>query len=466
MSYRFLKLLTLSILLIISCSKKEELVEQLDQDIFLGVGKWKIKKRSISSSKNLECNLTDIILNTDLSFKIYFENNNVIVGTYQVIDPENINLIGSEGNIGSISNIQVEDSSISFDIDLTGICQNSLEGDKDETYQENKTFIADIEFEKYLIEQGWDDVADNYVLTSNIFSIEHIDIQERNITSLNGIEDFENLKYLSAGRNNISGVIDFSLNTKLINVDIPNNPLNEVYFRNNISLESLGLYGTFTLEVLELSNSPNLIDLGVHDTKLKEIDLSNSPKIEHLRIWDSELLKLDLSNQISLRYLYAYNIFSNNSSSLILPETSTLEMIWIDQNNIVNLDLSKNNNLKVVSCRDCQLEEITLPDSQSLYGLLVERNQLTTLNLTNNPNLRILRAESNLINCISVPSNLIDNIPPTCQEANIPINYDDDPNFSCYNPWNIVDFAFNSEAENYPDSWMYDPDVIVSTNCN
>ena len=80
MSYRFLKLLTLSILLIISCSKKEELVEQLDQDIFLGVGKWKIKKRSVSSGKNLECNLTDIILNSDLSFKIYFENNNVIVG--------------------------------------------------------------------------------------------------------------------------------------------------------------------------------------------------------------------------------------------------------------------------------------------------------------------------------------------------------------------------------------------------
>jgi len=461
------KLLFFSLIVIFfSCSKKEEVAEQVDQDIFLGVGKWKIKKRTISSGKILECNLTDLILNSDLTFKIYFENNNVIVGTYQVIDLENISLNGSEGAIGTISNIKVEDLSISFNIDLTGICQDSLEGEKDETYQENKTFIADIEFEKYLIEQGWDDVEDNYVLTSNIFSIEHIDIQERNITSLNGIEDFENLKYLSAGRNNISGVIDFSLNTKLINVDIPNNPLNEVYFRNNSSLESLGLYGTFTLEVLELSNSPNLIDLGVHDTKLKEIDLSNSPNIEHLRIWDSELSKLDLSNQISLRYLYAYNIFTNNSSSLILPETSTLEMIWIDQNNIVNLDLSKNNNLKVVSCRDCQLEEITLPDSQSLYGLLVERNQLTTLNLTNNPNLRILRAESNLLSCISVSSNLIDNIPPTCQEANIPINYDDDPNFSCYNPWNIVDFAFNSEAENYPDSWMYDPDVIVSTNCN
>ena len=466
MSKKILKSLILSLLLVISCSKKEEVADQVDQDIFLGVGKWKIKQRSISSGKFLECNLTDLILNSDLSFKIYFENNNVIVGTYQVIDLENISLNGSEGAVGTISNIKVEGLSISFNIDLTGICQDSLEGEKDEAYQENKTFIADVEFEKYLIEQGWDDVIDNYVLTSNIFSVEYINIQERNITSLNGIEDFENLKYLSAGRNNISGVIDFSLNTKLINVDIPNNPLIEVYFRNNSFLESLGLYSTFTLEVLELSNSPNLIDLGVHDTKLKEIDLTNSPKIEHLRIWDSELSKLDLSNQNSLKYLYAYNIFSNNSSSLILPETSALEMIWIDQNNIVNLDLSKNNNLKVVSCRDCQLEEITLPDSQSLYGLLVERNQLTSLNLSNNPNLRILRAESNLLSCISVHSNLIDNIPPTCQEANIPINYNDDPNFSCYNPWNIVDFAFNSVAENYPDSWMYDPDVIVSTNCN
>ena len=460
------KLFFLSFIIMLSSCSKKEVAELVDQDIFLGVGKWKIKQRSISSGKFLECNLTDLILNSDLSFKIYFENNNVIVGTYQVLDPVNISLNGSEGAIGTISNIKVEGLSISFNIDLTGICQDSLEGEKDEAYQENKTFIADVEFEKYLIEQGWDDVIDNYVLTSNIFSVEYINIQERNITSLNGIEDFENLKYLSAGRNNISGVIDFSLNTKLINVDIPNNPLIEVYFRNNSFLESLGLYSTFTLEVLELSNSPNLIDLGVHDTKLKEIDLTNSPKIEHLRIWDSELSKLDLSNQNSLKYLYAYNIFSNNSSSLILPETSALEMIWIDQNNIVNLDLSKNNNLKVVSCRDCQLEEITLPDSQSLYGLLVERNQLTSLNLSNNPNLRILRAESNLLSCISVHSNLIDNIPPTCQEANIPINYNDDPNFSCYNPWNIVDFAFNSEAENYPDSWMYDPDVIILTNCN
>lgn len=466
---RFILFFILFITLIpqISCSEKESLVN-LEQESFSGVGKWKIRKKTVgNSSKQNSCDVTDLILNSNLSFKIYTSDNAIIIGEYEVLSAKSISLSDYNGTlIGNLNNIIIENNNISFNINLEGICQSDLAGEKDESYDESKTYIADVEFEKYLIEQGWDDLEDNFVLTSNISDIENLDIQERNLTSLVGIEEFRSLKFLSAGRNNISGVIDFSFNTKLIYVDIPNNPLKEVYFKNNTFLESLGLYSTYTLEILQISNSPNLFDLGVHDTKLKEIDLSNSPKIEHLRIWDSELSELDLSNQNSLKYLYAYNIFSNNSSSLILPQTNTLEMIWIDRNNIVNLDLSKNNNLKVVSCRDCQLEEITLPDSQSLYGLLVERNQLTTLNLTNNPNLRILRAESNLLSCISAHSNLIGNIPPTCKEANIPINYDDDPNFSCYNPWNIVDFAFNSVAENYPDSWMYDPDVIVSTNCN
>ncbi|MGC6432996.1 MAG: hypothetical protein ACON4M_02255 [Crocinitomicaceae bacterium] len=451
-----------------NCSNEEALAD-LEQDLFLGVGKWKITKKRTGSTllKETDCDVTDLILNSNLSYKIYTSNNAVLIGSYTIISSNEIALLDNlKQQIGTLSNVSVVDNNISFDIKIDGVCQNALEGEKDESYEENKTFIADVAFEKYLIEEGLDDIEDNYVLTSNISTIEQIDAQERNISSLTGIEDFKNLKYLSAGRNNISGVIDFSLNTKLVYVDIPNNPLSEVYFKSNSFLESLGLYGTYTLEVLVLSNSPNLFDLGIHDTKLKELDLSNSPKIEHLRIWDSELSELDLSNQNSLKYLYAYNIFSNNSSSLILPETSTLEMIWLDRNNIINLDLSKNKNLKVVSCNDCQLEEMTLPESQSLYGLLVERNQLTNLNLTNNPNLRILRAESNLLSCISVHSSLIDNIPPTCQEANIPLNYDDDPNFSCYNPWNIVDFAFNSEAENFPDSWMYDPNVVISTNCN
>ena len=451
----------------VSCSTKEESIN-IDQESFYGVGKWKIRKKGGSAgSKKESCNVTDLILNSNLTFKIYTSDNNVLIGTYKIVSDESLEMYDTEGIVvGSLNNIQITNSIITFEIDLTNVCNDVLEGEKDESYQEDKTYIADVEFEKYLIELGLDDEIDGFVPTSNINSLEQIFATERGIKSLVGIEDFKNLNSLVASNNYISGVLDLSFNKQLAYVDLPFNPLEEIYFKNNISLEGVFIYGTYTLEVLEIANSPNLKQLAVHDTKLKKLDLSNSPIIEHIRIWDSKLTELDLSNQSSLKYLYAYNIFDHNNPSLILPNTDSLEMIWLDRNKIDFLDLSENQNLKVVSCQDCELGEIILPESNSLYALLLNRNELTELDLSKNPNLRILRAESNLLNCISVNPNLINNIPPGCEEANIPLNYDDNPNLSCDNPWNVVDFPFSEDAANYPDSWMYDPSVIFSLSCN
>ena len=451
----------------VSCSTKEESIN-IDQESFYGVGKWKIRKKGGSAgSKKESCNVTDLILNSNLTFKIYTSDNNVLIGTYKIVSDESLEMYDTEGIVvGSLNNIQITNSIITFEIDLTNVCNDVLEGEKDESYQEDKTYIADVEFEKYLIELGLDDEIDGFVPTSNINSLEQIFAIERGIKSLVGIEDFKNLNSLVASNNDISGVLDLSFNKQLAYVDLPFNPLEEIYFKNNISLEGVFIYGTYTLEVLEIANSPNLKQLAVHDTKLKKLDLSNSPIIEHIRIWDSKLTELDLSNQSSLKYLYAYNIFDHNNPSLILPNTESLEMIWLDRNKIDFLDLSENQNLKVVSCQDCELGEIILPESNSLYALLLNRNELTELDLSKNPNLRILRAESNLLNCINVNPNLINNIPPGCEEANIPLNYDDNPNLSCDNPWNVVDFPFSEDAANYPDSWMYDPSVIFSLSCN
>ena len=451
----------------VSCSTKEESIN-IDQESFYGVGKWKIRKKGGSAgSKKESCNVTDLILNSNLTFKIYTSDNNVLIGTYKIVSDESLEMYDTEGIVvGSLNNIQITNSIITFEIDLTDVCKDVLEGEKDESYQEDKTYIADVEFEKYLIELGLDDEIDGFVMTSNINSLGQIDARERGIKSLVGIEDFENLNSLVASNNDISGVLDLSFNKQLAYVDLPFNPLEEIYFKNNISLERILVYETNTLEVLEISNSPNLKELSVHDTKLKKLDLSNSPIIEHIRIWDSKLTELDLSNQSSLKYLYAYNIFDHNNPSLILPNTDSLEMIWLDRNKIDFLDLSENQNLKVVSCQDCELGEIILPESNSLYALLLNRNELTELDLSKNPDIRILRAESNLLNCISVHPNRINSIPPGCEEANIPLNYDDNPNLSCDNPWNVVDFPFSEDAASYPDSWMYDPSVIFSLSCN
>ena len=467
---KFLGLLSLFLLFnLVSCSEKEEIAEQVvEQDVFLGVGKWKIKKRTISSGKAEDCNLTDLILNSDLSFKIYFENNNVIVGRYELLDDESINLIGSEGSIGSLTNIKVEDSTISFDIDLTGICQNSLEGEKDETYVESKTFIADVEFEKYLIEQGWDTVLDNYVTTSSINTISFISINERNITSLVGIEDFDNLEGLDAANNQISGVLDLSLNTKLVNVVIPFNPIQALYLKNNLALENVWIYETQTLEDIEITNSPNLYSLTLHNNKLTELDLSGSPNIYNLRIWDSKLSTLDLRFMSKLEYLVAWDVFNDsNEGEIFLPEQSSLKVVALGYNRLQNIDLSSSIKIERLDLDGNQLSTIDFSQNPSLEYLAVAGNLLERLDLSPITNLYLLRAYNNFIDCIQLNENQINAIPPSCVDLNIPDFVEEEDGVeSCYNTGAWIEEDFFPRGYQITSTWVVDEGTVFSTNCN
>jgi len=467
---KFLGLLSLFLLYnLVSCSEKEEIVEQVvEPDVFLGVGKWKIKKRTISSGKAEDCNLTDLILNSDLSFKIYFENNNVIVGRYELLDDESINLIGSEGSIGSLTNIKVEDSTISFDIDLTGICQNSLEGEKDETYVESKTFIADVEFEKYLIEQGWDTVLDNYVTTSSINTIRFISINERNITSLVGIEDFENLEGLDAANNQISGVLDLSLNIKLVNVVIPFNPIQALYLKNNLALENVWIYETQTLEDIEITNSPKLSTLTLHNNKLTELDLSGSPNIYNLRIWDSKLSTLDLRFMSKLEYLVAWDVFNDsNEGEIVLPEQSSLKVMALGYNRLQNIDLSSSIKIERLDLDGNQLSTIDFSQNPSLEYLAVAGNLLERLDLSPITNLYLLRAYNNFIDCIQLNENQINAIPPSCVDLNIPDFVEEEEGVeSCYNTGAWIEEDFFPRGYQITSTWVVDEGTVFSTNCN
>lgn len=467
---KFLGVLSLFLLFIlVSCSEKEEIAEQVvEQDVFLGVGKWKIKKRTISSGKAEDCNLTDLILNSDLSFKIYFENNNVIVGRYELLDDESINLIGSEGSIGSLTNIKVEESTISFDIDLTGICQNSLEGERDETYEESKTFIADVEFEKYLIEQGWDTVLDNYVTTSSINTISFISINERNITSLVGIEDFENLEGLGAANNQISGVLDLSLNTKLVNIDIPNNPIQALYLKNNLALENVWIYHTQTLEDIEITNSPNLYSLTLHNNKLTKLDLSGSPNIYNLRIWDSKLSTLDLRFMSKLEYLVAWDVFNDsNEGEIFLPEQSSLKVMALGYNRLQNIDLSSSIKIERLDLDGNQLSTIDFSQNPSLEYLALAGNLLERLDLSPITNLYLLRAYNNFIDCIQLNENQINAIPPSCVDLNIPDFVEEEEGVeSCYNTGAWIEEDFFPRGYQITSTWVVDEGTVFSTNCN
>ena len=463
------KLLFFSLIVIFfSCSKKEEVAEQVDQDIFLGVGKWKIKKRTISSGKILECNLTDLILNSDLTFKIYFENNNVIVGTYQVIDLENISLNGSEGAIGTISNIKVEDLSISFNIDLTGICQDSLEGEKDETYQENKTFIADVEFEKYLIEQGWDDVLDNYVLTSNINSITNIYVSLKNISSLIGIEDFTSLEGLIADDNLLAGELNLTFNNQLKFIGLNNNDLKEVKIKSQL-LETANL-GNNKIEVLEIYPTSSLKRLIIQSNQITSFDFNQYTGLQELYIFRNPIQNLEVNSLNELKTLIAHLIYSDSPLSVDLSNNPNLKILDFSISKILEIDLTKNPLLERFACRNCEISSnpssIDFTNNESLQYLEISNIGIQNIDVSPINDLKVFRARGNNAECIKVNDSQLANIPPTCQDLDLDLeNFTDIDIIGCefYAQWI---FESSPLFESYPSSWMIDESAYYSTNCN
>ncbi len=110
------------------------------------VGKWKIRKKrpgsqSSTSARVVDCDIDDIILRSDYSFTIITQTQ-TITGQYTIDSETSISLYQGETNIGMLTDIILTESFISFNIDLTGVCNEILEADKDPTYDEATDPIA------------------------------------------------------------------------------------------------------------------------------------------------------------------------------------------------------------------------------------------------------------------------------------------------------------------------------------
>ena len=143
-----------------------------------------------------------------------------------------------------------------------------------------RTYIPDDNFEQVLIDNGFDDVLDDYVFTRNISGItcfsspeQRTIFHEKGITDMTGIQDFTSLKFLSLYGNPITSIDVSSLanlsyidlgNTNISSVDLSNNSqLMNVYLYNNTNLTSVNVTGLSNLRVLDLSTSGTLSSINV-----------------------------------------------------------------------------------------------------------------------------------------------------------------------------------------------------------
>ena len=168
------------------------------------------------------------------------------------------------------------------------------------------TAIPDPNFEQALINLGYDTVLNGQVLSSNISSIDSLDLSFQNITDLTGIEDFTDLAKLVCHTNQLTS-LDVSQNTYLVELFCQlNNQLTSLDLSNNTLLTKLACSAN-GLTSLDLSYNTALIELNCTFNALSSLDISQNTALTFLNCYGNQLTSLDVSQNTALTYLSCYN---------------------------------------------------------------------------------------------------------------------------------------------------------------
>lgn len=243
----------------------------------------------------------------------------------------------------------------------------------------NEKNFPDANFRKYIegnIAGGRD------VLTVEERSkVETIEVEGKNISRLEGIEAFPNLKVLNCG----------------------NNSIQKLDLRQNPELEKL-ICNTNQLTQLDLSKNPKIYHLKCSENQLEQLDVSNLKDLVTLDCLHNNLEQLDVKNS---KFLVALNCSANQLTELDLDVTHKpkLERVECQSNQLTSLILGENKLLKKLNCANNQLTQLNLNNMISLKELKCQNNQLTALDVSSSPDLTTLVLKNNHLTSLNLDSN-------------------------------------------------------------
>jgi len=159
-----------------------------------------------------------------------------------------------------------------------------------------QTYVPDDNFEAYLEANGMGNgtLNDDYVTTANINLITFLDVSNKNISDLTGIEEFTALEQFGCSFNQIT-YLDVSANDNLYELYAPSNPLTSIDISGAISLTKLVLYDN-NLSSIDVSNNTALAEIYCQNNNLISLDISSNPNLTYLWCTNNQLMSLDLRN--------------------------------------------------------------------------------------------------------------------------------------------------------------------------
>lgn len=231
-----------------------------------------------------------------------------------------------------------------------------------------------------------DFAADGILTAEELYLVNSLDLQGRNVTNLKGLEYFLGLQHVHRSPDwnydfqptlNIArtGISDLSTLTRVpllkgLYCGGGQNTFTTLPTEFLTSLEYLSVYEVATLQTLDATKLTNLKHLNVQFCKnIQNLNLRNCPSLEVLICSNNELDELDVTQ----------------NENLVVIDCST--------NKLKELDVTRNPKLNALYCSDNQLEELDLSKNSNIgqgagyvnegNHLWCDNNRLRVLNMDN-----------------------------------------------------------------------------------
>ena len=202
--------------------------------------------------------------------------------------------------------------------------------------------VPDKTFREYLLKQF--DKDGNGVLTpAERYAVTEIDVENKYISNLSGLQFFPNLKVLNCSHNRLTK-LDVSKNTVLQELVCWEDQLTSLDVSQNTALQELECFEN-QLTSLDVSQNPALQKLNCGHNRLTSLDVSKNTELTYLKCSYNRLTELDVSKNTELTYL---DCGYNRLTELDVSQNTKLTELYFVSNKITSLQADNCTNLTVI----------------------------------------------------------------------------------------------------------------------
>ena len=162
--------------------------------------------------------------------------------------------------------------------------------------------FPDENFRNWLLSQDYG--KSGYITAAGLAGVTSINVNEKSIADLKGIEYFTALENLHCNNNQLTA-LDMSANTALMNLNCYSNQLTVLDVSKNEALVLLNCSNN-ALSALDVKANTALSVLYCEHDQLTALDVSKNMALEQLLCYDNKLTALDVSKNTALTILYCY----------------------------------------------------------------------------------------------------------------------------------------------------------------